>query len=292
MRCASSSIADSSAKVPIDSPGARIQVLATVSRWTIFWPTNRFSVRRDDARGTCTARRSVACVVRHGRAGLDERGELAVAFAPRATRCSAGPSADDAETCPRATARACTGRFIAWPPPHRAPCCSTGDLAAEAAADERRDHAERRPASGRRLRAWLVLRPFTNCVVSKTRGCCRRPQRDGRVRLDGVVVVTRRAVDDCRPNRRLRQRPFGVAYPDLGLLRRGCRTGLPRRPSVRRRRRAGSSVSYSTRTSVAAYSACSSVSATTTATGWPFQCTLVVLHDRQIARCRRPWQSC
>ena len=54
----SSSSADSSAKVPIDSPGARIHVFATVSRFTIFCSMYILAHRRGGAWGTCTARRN------------------------------------------------------------------------------------------------------------------------------------------------------------------------------------------------------------------------------------------
>ena len=105
--------------------------------------------------------------------------------------------------------------------------------------------------------------------------------------LDGAVVVSRRAIDLCRPLRpppraRLRHRRSAVrgGSPRIVFGIFATRTAAAKPRSAR-------SASYVTRIERAAWSACSWVSASTRATAWPFQWILVILQTER-GRSRLP----
>ena len=113
------------------------------------------------------------------------------------------------------------------------------------------------------------------------------PGQRHRVRLDRVVVVARRAVGEVDRVGAAASAASASPIPNLERLTHETVGRARRAPWPPRNVTAGSRTRRSTSISDAAWSACSCVSASTIAIGWPFQWMLVVLHDGQVTAAGR-----
>ena len=198
---ASSSIAHSSAKVPTDSPGARMKVLASMSSSTAS------DVELERVGGIGAARRQDERLG-HGVVPRSSRScRCGSALSKRAVRLGAdrdpllgrGCARRRCGTRPRATARSDRapgelrrrrGQDLVLPQ----------RLAAEAAADEgRRDVDLAPPRCRTSARATRRCGPRA-CVASWTRQLVALPGDRHGVQLDRIVVVTRRAIGRVDPD--------------------------------------------------------------------------------------------
>ena len=234
---ASSSIAHSSAKVPTDSPGARMKVLASMSMSA----TCTSSLKLPAAYRRCVGQdeRLGQVVVRGHRrhAGVDQRVEAAVRLrADRDALLGRGAPADDA-----------VDALARQRDPHRPPgqlgrgggedLVLPQRLAAEAAADIGRGDVDLLLVAGR-----TPARATRPSCVHRLRGVVDDqlvavPGERRRVQLDRVVVVARRAVGGVDLVRRGGERRLGVADLVAQRLaqerRRACaRAPWPRRTTV------------------------------------------------------------